>query len=160
MDRFMQRNTLIQRLGRTVWVSFTGFLTLAALWLGLFGLSTPTAIATPIAAEAGLTACPSESLADKSAASELAGETNCQPPAKAEENVNVLVVLESQEPSPEKLDLQTVDTIKIQTEKALQLVEVNAKQVFVQAKEVAEKASSKAEDAFDGFIVWLKSFSS
>ena len=154
----MQRNTLIQTFGQTMWVGFTGLLTLAALWLGLFWIFAPAAIASPIEPETGLATYPGDSLSNQIGISELEGETNCEPPA--EESVNVLVALESQEPVKETLDLEAVDAIKTQTEKALQLVELNAKQVFVQAKEVAEKAGSKAEDAFDEFIVWLKSFSS
>ena len=154
----MQRNTLIQTAGHTVWVGFTGLLSLAALWLGLFWIFTPAAIADPIEAEASMMAYPSENQSNQNELSELESEMSYESPA--EENLNLLVDLESQESMNETLDLQAVDAIKAQTEKALQLVEVNAKQVFVQAKEVAEKASSKAEDAFDGLIGWLKSFSS
>ena len=174
----MQRNTLMRRFGQTVGVGVTGFLTLAMLWLGSFWFFAPTAIANPIESEAGLIEYSSDSLFVQSAPSELEDKTNYAPPAEesvnevapaeehvnvvapAEDSVNVVVNVESQAPLTAKLDLQVVDTIKIQTEKALQLVEVNAKEVFVQAKGVAEKASSKAEDAFDEFIVWLKAFSS
>ena len=154
----MQHNTLIQTFGQTVWVGFTGLLSLAALWLGLFWIFAPAAIASPIQPETSLIAYSSKCLSNQSSLSEFESDTSCESPA--DEGVSVLVASESQEPVQEMLDLQAVDAIKTQTEKALQLVEINAKQVFVQAKEAAEKASSKAEDAFDEFIVWLKSFSS
>lgn len=159
----MQRNSLIQTLKQRVRIGFTGLLTLVALWFGLFGLLAPTVLANPIEAdtgmpEAGVMASADASLASQIVEAELADETGFEPPV--EESVDSLVALESQEPTKEAIDLEAVDTLKSQTEKAFQLVEVNAKQVFVQAKEAAEKASSRAEDAFDEFVVWLKSFSS
>ncbi|MDJ0702112.1 MAG: hypothetical protein QNJ46_02430 [Leptolyngbyaceae cyanobacterium MO_188.B28] len=158
MDRFMQRNTLMRRIGQTVRAGLTGFLTLAMVWVGLSCLFEPAAAADPIESETDLIEFSSHSLLDQSPSSEVEDETNDDAPA--EESVSVLVNFDAQAPLTAKLDLQVVDAIKVQTEKALQLVEVNAKEVFVQAKGMAEKATSQAEVAFDEFVDWLKAFSS